>query len=151
MNVIEFIFGARPKNREPDLIDETPQHVAWRLARPKPAPPVKAWCAEADVRVETGQGVLSARGGKDYIVDYGTSRAVIRGDIFTRTYKPRGGGQYEKRTDIVLRYFVLKRPAIVETLEGPQRGEAGDWVMEGVTGELWPVPREKALAKYEPA
>lgn len=151
MNVVEFIFGARPRNNEPDWIDEAPRHVLWRLARPKASPPVKAWCAETDLRVETGQGVLHARGGKDFIVDYGTSRGVIGGDIFARTYKPLGAGQYKKRTDIVLRYFVLKRPAIVETLEGRQRGEAGDWVMEGVTGELWPVPREKALAKYDPA
>jgi hypothetical protein len=28
--------------------------------------------------------------------------------------------------------------------------EAGDWVMQGVAGELWPVPAAKALSKYEP-
>jgi hypothetical protein len=50
----------------------------------------------------------------------------------------------------VLRYFTLDRPVMVETLEGLQRAAPGDWIMQGVAGELWPTPREKALAKYEP-
>jgi hypothetical protein len=149
VNVVDFIFGRRPTER--DVIDEPPAGVIWREVRPKPSPPVRARRAESDCHVETGQGVLKARGGKDYIIDYGGGdRAVIRGDIFERTYKRVAEGQYAKRTDIVLRYFELDRPAIVETLEGPQRGEPGDWVMQGVAGELWPVPRDKALSKYQP-
>jgi hypothetical protein len=55
-----------------------------------------------------------------------------------------------KRPDLVLRYFTLNRAIMVATLEGPQRAAAGDWIIEGVAGELWPVPRDKALTKYEP-
>jgi hypothetical protein len=40
---------------------------------------------------------------------------------------------------------------MVHTLEGDQKAAAGDWIVQGVTGELWPVPREKALKKYDPA
>jgi hypothetical protein len=151
MNVVQFLFG-RGRRRRSDIIDEPPSDVEWRRVRPRPSPPVTAWRAEADCTVETGQGRLTARGGKDYIMDYGGGdRAVVRGDIFDRTYAPLGDGRYAKRTDAVLRYFTLDRPAVVETLEGPQRAAPGDWVMQGVAGELWPVPREKALKKYEPA
>lgn len=75
----------------------------------------------------------------------------MRGDIFERTYARVGEGWYTKRSDVVLRYFTLERPVTVETLEGLQRAAAGDWIVEGVAGELWPAPRKKALAKYEPA
>lgn len=146
MNLVEFIIGARWS------IDDPPRNVKWRYARPKPTPPVRAWLAEGDAHVETRGGVLVARGGADYIVAYEDgSRAVVRGDIFERTYKPIGAGAFEKRTDIVFSYFILDRDAIIETLEGPQRAKRGDWVMEGVAGELWPVPRAKVREKYERA
>lgn len=147
-DLVEFIFGSTKKS---DVLDEAPAGVTWRHVHPKPSPPVRAWLAEADTGVETGQGRLRARGGKDYIIDYGGGdRAVIRADIFERTYQRVGAGEYAKRTDIVLRYFTLKRRVVVQTLEGRQRAEPGDWIMQGLAGELWPVPRAKALSKYEP-
>lgn len=150
MGLLQFIFGSRPRSR--DLIDEPPDNVEWRLVRPRPGTPVRAWRAEGDCKVETGKGALKARGGKDYIVDYGDGdRAVVRSDIFERTYERIGEGRYARRTDVVLRCFTLERPALVTTLEGAQRAEPGDWVVEGVAGELWPVPRAKTLEKYEPA
>lgn len=134
------------------LIDRPPRGVKWRRVRPRASPPVSARRAETDCTVETGQGRLKARGGKDYIIAYGDgAHGVVRGDIFDRTYRPLGDGRYVKRTDIVLRCFILDQPAMIETLEGPQRAEAGDWIMQGVAGELWPAPRESALSKYEPA
>jgi hypothetical protein len=149
VGVLQSIWRGRPQPL--DTIDRAPRNARWRRVRPKPSPPVRAWLAEADCRVETGQGVLNARGGEDYIIDYGGGdRAVVRGDIFERTYAPAGEGAYVKRPDLVLRYFTLNRPILVETLEGPQRAAAGDWIIEGVAGELWPVPRDKALTKYEP-
>ena len=150
MGLLQSIFGKR--SRSLDVIASPPRGVRWRRVRPKPQPPVRAWRAEADCTVETGQGTLRARGGADYIVDYGGGdRAVVRADIFERTYARAGDGCYTKRSDIVLRYFTLDHPVMVETLEGPQRAAAGDWIVEGAVGELWPAPREKALAKYEPA
>ena len=149
MGVLQSIL--RGWSRSIDTIDHPPANARWRRVRPRPSPPVRAWRAEADCSVETGQGALKARGGEDYIIDYGGGdRAVVRGDIFERTYARTGDSAYVKRPDIVLRYFTLDRPVMVETLEGPQRAAPGDWIMQGVAGELWPVPREKALAKYEP-
>ncbi|MEQ1812792.1 MAG: hypothetical protein ABL889_22890, partial [Terricaulis sp.] len=72
-------------------------------------------------------------------------------DIFERTYRKRIFGGYEKRPDVVYRYFTLPRAAIVQTPEGPQRAEPGDWIMQGVVGELWPVRPDEAASKYAPA
>ncbi len=148
MNLVEVVIGARPRW----LIDEPPARVKWRRIRAKTTPPVRAHVAEADTSVETSQGELVARGGADYIVTYDDgARSVVRGDIFKQTYAPNGDGTFSKRTDVILRCFTLDRDATVETLEGPQHAKRGDWVIEGVKGELWPVPKAKARRKYQSA
>lgn len=147
--MLDILFGGR-RHGQADMIDTPPADAEWRNVRPKPTPAVRARLAEADCEVETGNGRLFARGGEDYIISYGAEeRSVVRGDIFERTYEPLGGGLFRKRTDVVFRCFTLKHDATINTLEGPQRAEAGDWVIQGVAGELWPVPRDKALEKYE--
>jgi hypothetical protein len=150
MNLVSFLFG---KARGSDaIVSEPPDDVEWRLARPKPnQPAVRARRAEADCVVTTAQGQLHARGGKDYLVTYDLDdHAVVDAEIFERTYKALGSGLFRKRSDIILRYFTVDYPCVVETKEGEQRAAAGDWIMQGVAGELWPVPREKALQKYDP-
>lgn len=147
------LFAFLNPSRRRVVIDEPPARARWKRVRPRPAQrPVRARRAEADANIETPHGPAFARGGADYIVAHGAGDyAVVRGDIFERTYEALGAGLYRKRTDLVLRYFTLDRPAIVETLEGPAKAEPGDWVMEGVAGELWPIAAEKAQEKYEPA
>jgi hypothetical protein len=149
MKLIGLIFGERPARA---VISEAPEDVVCHPIRPKSLQlPVRAWRAEADRQVETNQGVLHAKGGQDFIIDHGEGNcAVVQPDIFERTYEPVGGGLYRKRTDITLRYFTLDRPATIQTLEGEQHARAGDWIVEGVNGELWPVPPETAREKYEP-
>lgn len=149
MSLFTLVFGEKPR----PTIGEPPHDVHWRNVRPKTnSEPVRARRAEADSTVETSQGKLHARGGADYIVDYGPNdRAVVAHEIFDATYEPLGGGLYRKSSDVVLRYFTLDHACIVETLEGPQRARPGDWIMQGVSGELWPVPQEKAEEKYDPA
>ena len=133
------------------LIEYPPRDAEWRRVSPRSdAEPVRAWLAEGDTVVEGEHGKLKARGGEDMIITrtHG-ERSVVRSDIFYRTYEAIGlGGLYRKRGDVVFRYFTLDRPAIVRTLEGEQHAEAGDWIMEGVIGELWPVPAEEAEEKY---
>jgi hypothetical protein len=153
MNLVGLIFGERPRAAR-TMIVEAPAGVVWCSIRPKAVQlPVRAWRAEANRDIETRHGVLHARGGEDFIVDHGDGRgcAVVQPDIFEQTYEPLGGGLYRKRTDIALRYFTLDHPAAIQTLEGEQHAQAGDWIIEGVNGELWPVPPDKALEKYEPA
>lgn len=149
MNLIGLIFGERPVRRS---ISAPPHGATLHRIRPKAVQlPVRAWRAEADRKIETSHGVLQARGGEDFIVDHGSDNcAVVAPDIFERTYEPLGGGLYRKRTDITLHYFTLDHPAMIETLEGEQHARAGDWIVQGVNGELWPVPPDKAREKYEP-
>lgn len=151
MNLVDLLLGGRPQRRE--VITEPPEHARWRAVRAKPnQPPVRARLAEADCRVATAQGELFARGGEDYIVTYDLDdHAVVRGEIFDRIYESLGGGLYRKRSDVVLRYFTLSYPVVVRTLEGDQYAAAGDWIMQGVIGELWPIARSKAESKYDPA
>jgi hypothetical protein len=151
MNVMHALFGTQRPPRESPLT-EPPRGVRMHKVRAREAPPKRAWLAEADARVETEHGVLFARGGKDYIVAHGPGEhSVVRRDIFEAMYEPIGGGLYRKRTDVILRYFTLNRRVVVQTLEGAQVARPGDWIMQGVKGELWPVSREKALEKYQRA
>jgi len=149
MNLFTFVFGEKPR----PVIAAPPLDVAWREVRANPnQPPVRAHRADADRYIETGQGKLRARGGEDYILTYGPGdEAVIGKEVFEATYEPAGEGLYRKRTDVVFRYFTLPYACIVETMEGPQRAKPGDWIMQGVVGELWPIPVAKAETKYDPA
>jgi hypothetical protein len=150
VNLVSLIFGERPSSRR--VIVEPPPHVAWRPIRPRAVQlPVRAERPETDRALQTSHGTLHARGGEDFIVDHGDGNyAVVSPDIFERTYEPLGGGLYRKRTDVTLRYFTLDHPATIQTLEGEQHAKPGDWIVQGVNGELWPVPPEKAREKYEP-
>lgn len=151
MNLVHVIFGERPTPRPGTLI-EPPKGVKMREVRAKDAPPKRAWLAETDCQIDTEHGVLQAHGGRDYVLAHGPAEhSVIRKDIFELMYEPLGGGLYRKRTDVIFRYFTLKRRVVVQTLEGPQPAKPGDWIMQGVKGELWPVSQEKAREKYEPA
>ena len=151
MNLVHVLFGERPTPR-PASISEAPRGVRLREVRAREASAKRAWLAESDAQVATEHGVLLARGGKDYVLAHGPGEhSVVRKDIFEAMYEPLGGGLYRKRTDIIFRYFTLKRRVVVQTLEGPQAANPGDWIMQGVKGELWPVSPEKAREKYEPA
>src|SRR5262249_54299991 len=126
MAIDEVIFDGDPSlTRTPVVIRSAPRHARWREVRPKPdRERVRARRAEADHDVTTRQGKLRARGGQDFIVTYAAGdHAVVRADIFEKTYEPDGIGIYKKRSDIVLRYFTLERAALIHTLEGEQRAE----------------------------
>jgi len=149
MNLFTLVFGEKPRR----VITAPPANAYWKSVRATADHmPVRARCAEADCVMETGKGRLKAREGEDYIISYGhEDHAVIRKDVFEATYEPVGEDLYRKRTDVVFRYFTLPYACTVETLEGPQRANPGDWIMQGVEGELWPIPAEKAETKYGPA
>lgn len=158
MNVLDFILR---KKRAPepdsetdeglDVIDEAPPGVWWREVRPRGSgQTVTALGADRAGVLSTPRGPQAYSVG-DYIVSYGgDDEAVVRQDIFERTYRRIGEGVFRKRTDIVLRYFTLDRAVLVRGLEGLERAEAGDWIVEGVAGELWPIAAELARAKYQP-
>jgi hypothetical protein len=55
---------------------------------------------------------------------------------------------YRKRP-VAIRAAVIDVPFEVETLEGVMRGAAGDYLIEGVAGELYPCKREIFVATYD--
>ena len=73
----------------------------------------------------------------------------VRDDLFRASYEPVGGRQWRRRG------AVLARPArtaeIIDTLEGPVTAADGDWVVQGVRGELWPVPADQFARRYRRA
>lgn len=158
MSLFEMVFGVRPdrsprKRENLPVIEDAPEGADWHYVHPRVRKgAVHAWLAVDDCRVATEHGVLTARGGKDVIVEYGPEdSAVVRRDIFDRTYEALGDGRYRKRTDVTFRYFTLDHPVLVDTLEGLQRAAAGDWIVEGLDGELWPIAPSKAAKKYKAA
>jgi hypothetical protein len=153
MNVMHAIFGAPPRPASSnEMITSPPADARMRKVRARRGPAKRAWLAEEDGLVDTEHGKLRARAGKDYILAHGPGdHSVVRRDIFEAMYEPLGGGLYRKRTEVILRYFTLKRRVVVQTLEGPQAARPGDWIMQGVKGELWPVSPEKARETYQPA
>jgi hypothetical protein len=154
MNIVSELLGLAPRERESTpRISSAPSGVKWRFVRPKSdAHPVRAELAQADGELPSQQGALSYKKGEHYIVEYGDEdRAPVRRTIFERTYRQRADGRYEKRSDVVLRYFTLPYPAMIETLEGVRRAEPRDWIMVGVVGEMWPISPDEARRKYKPA
>ncbi|MGD9965906.1 MAG: hypothetical protein AB7T59_05255 [Hyphomonadaceae bacterium] len=153
MNVMRALFGAPAQSSpRPPSLTSPPTGVRMRRVRAKAAPAKRAWLADTDTLLDSEHGKLRARAGKDYVLAHGPGdHSVVRRDIFEATYEPLGGGLYRKRTDVIFRYFTLKQRVVVQTLEGPQAARPGDWIMQGVKGELWPVSAEKAREKYEPA
>ncbi len=49
------------------------------------------------------------------------------------------------------RAMQIEEPFSVETLEGTMEGKAGDWLMIGVNGEMYPCDAEVFDKSYEPA
>lgn len=152
MNALNaLLFGGNSRRaNEPPRIDRAPPGALWRAIRPRASDmPVRAELARSNGAVETDRGKLRYHAGKHYIVHYGPGdRAPVRRAIFERTYRRRDDGRYEKRPDIVLRYFTLPYAVAVETLEGVEFAHPGDWIVEGVTGELWPMSARMGEQKY---
>lgn len=132
-------------------LDRPPPGVRWRQARPKPsAEPVRAELVRASGEIKTPRGALRYEAGKHYIVRYGPGDyAPVRRKLFEQIYRRRDDGRFEKRTDIVLRYFTLNYPAVIEALAGVEVAQPGDWIMEGMAGELWPIAARDALEHYD--
>lgn len=150
MSLWSRTFGKSRAAQHVPQLEHAPANAVWRSVRPKAGVPVHAELARDSGELETARGPLRYEAGQHYIVEYGPDDcAPVRRDIFKRSYRLRDDGLFEKRTNIVLRYFRLSHPVMVQGLEGPELAHPGDWIMEGADGELWPIAPEDALAKYE--
>lgn len=155
MDFVDLIIGRQTRSTAPVLpatiITKAPHGVTWtQVTTRADGQTVRARLVKRDGRLRTKHGVVSYQKERHYIVDYGGGDlAVARRDIFERIYTPLGGGRYEKRPEIIYRYFTLPYDVTVNTAEGPEATKAGDWIMEGVEGELYPIRPEHARRLYE--
>ena len=145
-----WTFGSH-RQRVLPCIDRRPPGVRWRRARPKPsAEPVRAELVRSSGVIETARGALRYEAGKHYIVRHGPGDyAPVRRDIFEQIYRRREDGRFEKRTDVVLRYFTLHFPVVIETRDGSEIAQPGDWILEGAAGELCLIGAREALEKFD--
>lgn len=141
----------RRRQRTMPRLDRPPPGVRWRQARPKPSEPVRAELVRSSGAIETWNGERRYEAGKHYILRHGPGDfAPVRRQVFEQSYRRREDGRFERRTDVVLRYFTLNFPAVFETADGAAEvAQPGDWIMEGAAGDLWVVPARDALATYD--
>jgi hypothetical protein len=71
----------------------------------------------------------------------------VRDDIFRSTYEHLDGDRWHRGGVVVARR--ARGGETVNTLEGPVTAADGDWVVQGVEGEQWPVPGEEFARRYE--
>jgi hypothetical protein len=151
MNYLEAVFGRRPGARRALAVFDPAAVSEWREIRVQEgAEPVQARLAARNGVLKTDYGPMRYRAGEHYLLEGERNNSVVRRDIFERTYRRREDGLYSKRTDIVYRRVILDEPVFVRTLEGLERGDADDWIVQGVVGEVWPVSAERARTLYVP-
>jgi len=66
------------------------------------------------------------------------------------TFLPKGSGVWVKKP-IQVRAVRMETPFRVETLEGELIGNAGDYLIEGIEGELYPCKPQIFCATYDKA
>lgn len=112
---------------------------------------MRAKLAANDGAVHSRRGYLNYKAGEHYIVRRRRGApSVVQREMFERTYERKPDGTYAKRRDLEYRYFTLAYPCIVQTREGAQHANAGDWIMQGLEGELWPLSPEQGRRLYAP-
>jgi len=70
--------------------------------------------------------------------------------IITKTTKSDMTWGKFRKLPIVVRAIRFEVPFRVETREGWMRGNAGDWLIEGVAGELYPCAHDIFIRTYGP-
>lgn len=147
--VLDFVFGHQPAKLP--LVTTPPADVIWRSVRPRRGRPVRAKLATKDGAVRSRRGYLNYKAGEHYIVRRRRGApSVVQREMFERTYERQPDGTFAKRRNLEYRYFSLSYPCIVQTREGAQRAAAGDWIMQGLEGELWPLSPEQGRRLYAP-
>lgn len=145
---------ARVDNAAPDVPRNEIPRDQVRAAYPKVDASTRVSAREAmdDGEIVTSWATLQYRAGRDMIVgeDQGDARPV-RKDIFDLTFEEVAPGEYAKRSDIPVGYFVVNDTRTIETLEGPVEAKPGDYVLIGGIGEMWPIKPAKFAERYDVA
>lgn len=113
----------------------------------KKAHPVKALCQKEDfsVTVSWQKEPLKAKAGDYLLMDEDSCWPVAK-DIFLESYKHLAGDMYIKTGHVLA--LAIDKAFLVQTLEGPAWGKPGDYLAQGVAGEIWPIPWAKFKTDY---
>ena len=57
--------------------------------------------------------------------------------------------KYRKKP-VVIEAYQTQKVVDIETLEGTMRADAGDWIITGIKGEVYPCKPDIFAATYEP-
>lgn len=68
---------------------------------------------------------------------------------FKKDQVPNLPFQQAVKRPIPVRCVQIGEPFQVETMEGVLQGKAGDWLMVGIHGEMYPIDREIFEATYQ--
>lgn len=99
-------------------------------------------------------GDLAYKPGVDLIAtraDDASDKYPIKKVIFDASYGPIEGreGEFAKRTDVPYGWFELTEDTMIATAEGLTQAKAGDVVMIGAAGEMWPMSRASFDKRYD--
>jgi hypothetical protein len=113
---------------------------------------VRAYIADEDGVIVSRDGQLVPyRAGGHYIIAAARHHChPVPRTIFEATHRAVGPGQYCKRTDVVLRAVTAPFEVEIITTDGVVHAGAGDWIMIGPAGVVWPVPADHARETYTP-
>lgn len=64
------------------------------------------------------------------------------------TFLPKGSKLYTKKP-VQIRAVLMTEPFAVKTLEGVMTGKAGDYLIEGIKGELYPCKPDIFVESYQ--
>lgn len=145
---------ARVDNAASDVPRNDIPREQVRAAYPKVDASTRVSAREAaeDGEIVTSWATLQYRAGRDMIVGEAQGDArPVRKDIFDLTFEEVAPGEYAKRSDIPVGYFVVNDTRTIETLEGPVEAKPGDYVLIGGIGEMWPIKPAKFAERYDVA
>lgn len=97
-------------------------------------------------RSRRGSELVGAPG--DWLATDGVMERTVAAAIFESSYCSLPDGRFAK--DATARALRVGQPVEVSTIEGLSTARPGDWVLQGVDGELWPVSDAHFRRHYEP-
>lgn len=90
---------------------------------------------------------MQAQPGDWAVIDDSGQERSITPESFTASYELIERNRYRRKG--VFRARQAQVQETISTDEGDAVAQAGDWIVEGVHGEIWPVPKERFEATYQ--
>jgi len=90
---------------------------------------------------------MTAQPGDWRVVDDSGAVRSVAAEVFDESYREIAPGRYRRIGVFRARQVLVEEQ--IDTKENPATAHPGDWVVEGVKGEQWPVPADQFARTYE--